>query len=115
MTRNFQLLAAGALVLAAVCMLTWASPASAQQGKTLFTQKGCPTCHGPNGDKPLAPGYPHLKGQDATYIENQIKAFKSQDSKTWRRGGNTALMIPMAMTLSDAEAVEIAKWLASLH
>lgn len=93
--------------LAAFVMLAWSQPAAAQQGKTLFTQKGCPACHGPDGATPLAPNYPKLKGQNAPYIEAQIKSFKSGE----RKGGLSALMAPMAATLNDQEAATIAAWL----
>jgi cytochrome c len=96
-------------VSAATVLLAWSQPAHAQQGKTLFTQKGCPACHGPNGDAPLAPNYPKLKGQNAPYIEAQIKSFKNGD----RKGGLSSLMAPMAATVSDQEAAEIAKWLST--
>jgi len=99
------------LTLAALAWI-WlgsATTAQAQDGKALFTAKGCPACHGPDGGKPLGPGYPKTKGQDETYLINQIKAFKSGE----RKGAQSALMAPMAMTLSDAESVAIAKYLAS--
>jgi cytochrome c len=98
------LIAAFALVLAGT-----APNAHAQDGKALYTAKGCPACHGADGNKPLGPGYPKTKGQDETYIINQIKAFKSGE----RKGAQSALMAPMAMTLSDKEAAAIAKFLSS--
>jgi cytochrome c len=98
------------MLLAFALTLAIAGNAQAQDGKALFTAKGCPACHGPDGGKPLGPGYPKTKGQDETYIINQIKAFKSGE----RKGGQSALMAPMANTLSDAEAVAIAKYLSSL-
>lgn len=96
--------------MAALMLLAWSQPASAQQGKTLFTQKGCPACHGPDGGHPLAPNYPKLKGQNGPYIEAQIKNFKSGE----RKGSLSSLMAPMAATLNDQEAHEIATWLSSL-
>jgi cytochrome c len=100
------------LTLAAALALVLATPATnarAQDGKALYTAKGCPACHGPDGNKPLGPGYPKTKGQDETYIINQIKAFKSGE----RKGAQSALMAPMAMTLNDKETAAIAKFLAS--
>jgi len=102
-----------ALTLTAAFALVLAGSATtvlAQDGKALYTSKGCPACHGPDGGKPLGPGYPKTKGQDETYILNQLKAFKSGE----RKGGQSALMAPMAQTLSDAEAAAIAKYLAGL-
>jgi cytochrome c len=98
------------LTLAGSLVLTGMAPiAHAQDGKALYTSKGCPACHGPDGGKPLGPGYPKTKGQDETYLINQIKAFKSGE----RKGAQSALMAPMAMTLNDAESAAIAKFLSS--
>jgi cytochrome c len=98
------------LVFAAALLLAGAlSVASAQDGKAIYTSKGCPACHGPDGGKPLGPGYPSTKGQDQTYIINQLKAFKSGE----RKGGQSALMAPMAQTLNDSEAAAIAKFLST--
>ena len=97
------------MVFAFAIALTFAGSAYALDGKALFVSKGCPACHGPGGGKPLGPGYPKTMSQDETYIINQIKAFKSGE----RKGGQSALMIPMANTLTDAEAAAIAKYLSS--
>ena len=98
------------MLFAFALALAFAGTAQAQDGKALYTSKGCPACHGPDGGKPLGPGYPKTKGQDETYMINQIKAFKSGE----RKGGQSALMAPMAQTLSDAEAAAIAKYLSGL-
>lgn len=95
------------ITLAAAVVMAWPHWANAQQGKTLYTQKGCPACHGPDGNTPLAPNYPKLKGQNADYMVAQIKAFKSGE----RKGALSSLMAPMAATINDNEAAEIAKWL----
>ena len=97
------------MLFAAAVALAFAGTANAQDGAALYTSKGCPACHGPEGGKPLGPGYPKTRGQDQTYIINQIKAFKSGE----RKGGQSALMIPMAQTLNDKEAAAIAKYLSS--
>jgi cytochrome c len=98
------------MLFAVALAFAFSGTAQAQDGKALYTSKGCPACHGPDGGKPLGPGYPKTKGQDETYIINQIKAFKSGE----RKGGQSALMAPMANMLSDAEAGAIAKYLANL-
>ena len=110
MALNLKHVGIALATLAAFVLLGWSQPASAQQGKTLFTQKGCPACHGPDGGTPLAPNYPKIKGQNGPYIEAQIKNFKSGE----RKGSLSSLMAPMAATVTDAEAAEIAKWLSSL-
>ncbi len=99
-------LAAAALAVS----LFWSQPAHAQQGKTLFTAKGCPTCHGPDGGAPIAPNYPKIKGQNAEYIIAQVKNFRSGE----RKGSLAVLMQAQAAMVSDKEVEEIAKWLSSL-
>lgn len=37
----------------------------------------CASCHGPRGDS-ISPAFPRLAGQNAPYIEAQLKAFKDQ-------------------------------------
>jgi cytochrome c len=98
---------AGGIAVAAglVCLL--ALPAAAQDGKALYVEKGCPTCHGPDGATTIAPNYPKLKGQNADYIAVQLKAFRSGE----RKGPQVALMAPMALTLTDPESELIAKYL----
>jgi cytochrome c len=98
--------AVGALFLSVL-----GTPAFALDGKTLFVEKGCPTCHGPDGGAPIAPNYPKLKGQNADYLIVQLKAFRSGE----RKGPQVALMQPMALTLTDEESEVVAKYLQSLQ
>lgn len=69
----------------------------------------CAGCHGSNGIS-VIDGYPNLKGQNAKYIENSLKAFKNKS----RTGGQSALMYPMAGLLSDADIVNVAAYFNSL-
>jgi cytochrome c len=90
--------------------LSLSRPAAAADGKALYTQKICVTCHGADGKAPIQKDYPKLAGQNAAYLVNQIKAFKSGE----RKGGLSALMAPMAATVSDADAEAIAKYLSTV-
>lgn len=45
-------------------------------GKAAYAAGGCAGCHGANG-KSIVPIYPHLAGQQATYIVKQLKDFQS--------------------------------------
>lgn len=101
-------LAVTALSVFALTLLLSAAPAAAQDGKAVFTAKGCPACHGPNGDKPLQPAYAKLAGQNAEYLVAQLKAFKSQE----RKGAQSALMWGMAAQLSDNDMKAIADYLS---
>jgi cytochrome c553 len=111
MTRTLLTWALTATFAFALTVAGAASSAFAQDGKALFTAKGCPTCHGPDGGKPLAPGYPKTKGQDKTYIINQIKAFKDGN----RKCGLAELMVNQLKTvpINDKEAEAIATYLSS--
>ncbi|MGM0913787.1 MAG: c-type cytochrome [Pseudomonadota bacterium] len=68
----------------------------------------CVACHGTDG-KGLAPIYPNLNGQSATYLESSLKAYR--DSQ--RQGGNAMLMTPMAQGLSDEDIADIAAYYSS--
>ena len=50
----------------------------AQANGMSYEQKlqACGTCHGADGDKPLAPDYPILAGQHEDYLANSLKAYK---------------------------------------
>jgi cytochrome c len=100
-----------AAALFSTTLIFGSGSASAADGKALFVEKGCPTCHGPNGAAPIAPNYPKLKGQNADYVVIQLKAFRSGE----RKGPNVALMQPMALNLTDEESVVIAKYLQDVQ
>ncbi|MFP4262724.1 MAG: c-type cytochrome [Halomonas sp.] len=68
----------------------------------------CVACHGTDG-KGLAPIYPNLNGQSATYLESSLKAYRDGQ----REGGNAAMMTPMAKGLSDEDIADIAAYYAS--
>lgn len=64
----------------------------------------CATCHGAQGEGNPQLNSPKIAGQQAWYLERQLKHFKEG-----ARGGdgdtNGAAMVPMAMTLVDDEAI----------
>lgn len=66
----------------------------------------CAACHGPQGIA-VIPGYPHLAGQNAQYLELQLKAFRDETRKNM-------LMTPMAKGLSDTDITNLAAYYASL-
>ena len=104
------LMAAGILPgLVLLCAaLAFAQPAKA--GKDLYLAKGCMSCHGPDGKQPIQPLYPKLAGQNAPYLVQQLKAFKTQQ----RKSGQAVLMFGMAAQLSDPEMEQIAAYLAQV-
>ncbi|WP_236585597.1 c-type cytochrome [Dyella sp. EPa41] len=66
----------------------------------------CAACHGPKGIA-VAPNFPNLAGQSATYLYLQLKQFKGG-----QRGD--AIMSAQAANLSDADMRDLASYFASL-
>lgn len=69
----------------------------------------CAACHGADG-KATAPIYPNLAGQNAAYLESALKAYKAGQ----RKGGQSAVMTPMAMPLSDQDIADLAAYYSSM-
>jgi cytochrome c553 len=67
----------------------------------------CAVCHGPNGMS-MMPNAPHLAGQPAIYLVEQLKNYRS---------GKRAheVMAVIAKPLTDAEIEDLAAWYASLQ
>ncbi len=65
----------------------------------------CVACHGQDG-KGTSPMYPNLAGQNDTYLENALKAYRAGE----REGGMSSVMTPMAAGLSDEDIVDIAEY-----
>lgn len=82
--------------------ITFAADAAAGKAKTMT----CTACHGADGIA-LIKTYPNLKGQNAAYLEKQMKAFKSGERKD-------PVMSPMAATINDADIADIAAYYESL-
>jgi cytochrome c len=86
-----------------------ASPAvAAPDGAALYKDKTCNACHGPTGNKPLMPNYPKVAGQNAAYMEQQMKDIKSGA----RNNGQTAAMKGVMHLVNDEEIKAIADWLS---
>ena len=98
------------VMLSLAVLLTFGSQALAASGKELYGSKGCVACHGADGKAPLAPNYPKLAGQNAPYMVQQLKDFKANT----RLNGMSAMMAPMAATLSDADMQAIADYLSKV-
>lgn len=97
-------LAAGAL--ASVLDLRRQAPVAGdvQAGKAAAAV--CGACHGPDGIA-VAPNFPNLAGQSATYLYVQLKTFKGGQR-------NDPVMTAMAATLDDASMRDLAAYFASL-
>ena len=95
--------AAIALALLVAAHAALAQDAAAGKAKAM----ACAACHGPLGVA-LAPDAPNLAGQPASYIEEQLKAY---------RGGTRKheVMTLMAKPLSDADIANLAAWFSSIR
>ena len=65
----------------------------------------CQACHGVDG-KAIAPDYPNLGGQYASYLEKALR-----DYRDGRR--TNVIMAPMAANLTDEDIEDLAAWYAS--
>lgn len=102
--------------LAAPASASSAAPASASLGSTLATRgrwadklPACEQCHGPGG-RGVGQDFPALAGQSATYLANQLTAWKTGA----RPPGPMGLMAVVAKKLSEAEVRAVADHYASL-
>ncbi len=77
-------------------------------GKELYATKGCISCHGDAGKKALLPNYPTLAGQNSAYLVQQMKDIKSDA----RANGQTVVMKPFTLSLTDAEIKQISDYLS---
>ena len=94
-------------ILAGALALACAAGASAQDAAAGKAKAAaCTVCHGPIGVA-VAPDTPNLAGQPASYIEEQLKAY---------RGGTRKheIMTLMAKPLSDADVANLAAWFSSI-
>ena len=97
-------------VTAVVVLLAGALPASVAQAQDAAAGKtkaaACAMCHGPQGIA-VAPDTPNLAGQPASYLAEQLKAY---------RGGTRKheIMSLMAKPLSDADIGDLAAWFSSI-
>lgn len=67
----------------------------------------CATCHGPWGQASM-PNTPHLAGQPAQYLIEQLKAYRSGKR-------SHEIMSLIAKPLTDAEIADVSAWYASLE
>lgn len=80
-------------------------------GATLYQQRTCIACHGPDAKTPILPEYPKLAGQNPAYMLQQMKDIKSGA----RDNGNTAAMRGVMHLVNEAEMQVLADYLAGLE
>ena len=93
-----------AVLAAALACVTGAHAQDAAAGRAKAA--ACAMCHGPVGIA-AAPDTPNLAGQPASYVEEQLKAY---------RGGSRRheVMSLMARPLTDADIANLAAWFSSI-
>jgi cytochrome c553 len=106
--RALLTIASAAMVGSSVLAL---AAGDAEAGKALYTQKGCPACHGDSGQSVNPAMFPVLKGQDAGYIAEQLHAFKSDARKGQGPG---VIMNQITKGLSDEDINNLAAYVESL-
>lgn len=96
-----------------------ADPALVETGEAIYRggnketdTAACLACHGPRGIGNAAASYPRIAGQQATYTENQLKAYRARE----RAGTDHArMMVDVADRLTDEEIKALASYLQGLH
>jgi len=92
-------------------ILTTSAFAADADGKALYAEKMCVTCHGDEGKKPILSSYPKLNGQNKEYLVAQTKMIKDGT----RSGGQTAAMKALVTNLSDEDIEAISEYLAAVE
>ncbi|MCB1622706.1 MAG: cytochrome c4 [Thiothrix sp.] len=71
----------------------------------------CAACHGPNGNGNPAAKFPAIAGQHATYVANQLTAFRKGE----RHNDAGKMMRNIADKMSDAEIKAVSEYVAGLQ
>lgn len=88
------------LLLTAV-LLAFASGTAVADGAALYAEKTCIACHGKEGKKPMTPAFPKIAGQNAAYLELQMRDIKSGA----RANGSSAAMKGVMVNPEGVELV----------
>lgn len=96
-----------------------ADPELVERGQALYRGgnmatgvAACAGCHSPNGSGNEPAGYPALGGQNAAYVEQQLKAYRDGERAV---GTNAAIMMDVASRLNDAEIKALANYVSGLN
>ena len=101
------------LILGITSTLTVIAEGDPQRGKELF--QVCAACHGQNGEGNKALNAPANGGQNEWYVIRQLKNFRSGIRGADPNDTYGIQMRPMAMSLTDEQAVEdVAAYVALL-
>jgi cytochrome c553 len=99
------------LMLWLVCGFAGLAMSASAQAQNVSAGKDkagmCATCHGPTGLSQL-PNAPHLAGQPAIYLVEQMKNYRSGKRPN-------EVMAVIAKPLTDQEIDDLAAWYASIE
>jgi len=97
-----------------------ADPALVKQGERIYRGgdmdrgiSACIACHGPTGRGNRAAGYPALAGQHATYIANQLLAYRANTRQT--DADVDQVMRNVSALLNEAEIKAVASYIQGLQ
>lgn len=88
-----------------LCATFHSAADDAAQGR-LKADAACALCHGPHGVATL-PNAPHLAGQQAIYLSEQLKNYRSGKRQS-------EVMNMIAKPLTDAEIAQLAAWYSAV-
>jgi cytochrome c553 len=71
----------------------------------------CLACHGPRGDGNPAALYPSIRGQQATYVVNQLKAYRAGTRQT----DQNQMMRNVAASMTDEQIDAVASYVQGLR
>ncbi|MGR3592181.1 MAG: c-type cytochrome [Limimaricola soesokkakensis] len=80
--------------------------ADLEAGEDLY-KTVCRACHGPKAQGMAS--FPKLVGHDADYLASRLHQYRAGE----KVGDNSALMMPVAKKLSDAEIADVAAYIAT--
>ncbi len=101
----------GIYIFTTLLMMLFGQSVVAADGKALYGQRLCITCHGPDGKSPIQTTYPKLAGQNKEYLVQQITDIKSGA----RNNGLTNVMKPIVANVTDEEIDAIAEYLSGVQ
>lgn len=74
----------------------------------------CMACHGPSGAGNPGPLYPHVAGQESSYVVRRLQEYRSGDL-VFSDAHNYNIMAAVAKQLTDEEINSLASYLQGLH
>lgn len=97
-----------------------AEPSKVAEGQRLYRGgdpvagiPACTACHGPTGKGVAAASYPAIKGQHATYVATQLKAYRAGTRKTDQ--AQNQMMRTVANRLTDSQIDAVAAYVQGLR